>query len=85
MLEASEHVSEKANLTIEGSSTGDAPDAMETGSPNAGSEPNAASERAVELSPRIKALQAMLGQPAPDVDLDADTQQWVDHAANKHA
>lgn len=74
------HKSEDANLTNR-----DAPDAMTSSPPSAASEPDAASERAVDLSPRIQALQATLGQPAPDVDLDADTQQWVAHAAKKHA
>lgn len=50
-----------------------------------GDAPDAASKRAVDLSPRIQALQSALGQPAPDVDLDADTEQWVAHAVKKHA
>jgi hypothetical protein len=83
--DGSEGASEEANLTTEGSPTGDAPDAMTSGPPDDASERDTLSKRTVDLSPRIQALQATLGQPAPDVDLDADTRQWVDHAAKKHA
>lgn len=83
--DAPQDASEEANLTTEGSPTGDTPDAMTSGPPDDASEPDALSERTVNLSPRIQALQAALGQPAPDVDLDVDTHQWVDHAAKKHA
>ena len=83
--DASERASEEANLTTEGFPTGDTPDAMTSGPPDDASEPDALSERTVNLSPRIQALQAALGQPAPDLNLDADTQQWVAHAAKKHA
>jgi len=38
-----------------------------------------------ELSPRIQALQAALGQPAPTVAPDEDTRRWGEHAAKKHA
>lgn len=72
----SDEIPEGASLT-----NGDDPNGSD---PN-GDAPGAASKRAVDLSPRIQALQAALGQPAPDVDLDADTQQWVAHAVKKHA
>ncbi len=38
-----------------------------------------------ELSPRIQALQAALGAPAPAVTPDEDTTRWGKHAAQKHA
>jgi len=38
-----------------------------------------------ELSPRIQALQAALGEPAPPVDPDEDTRRWGEHGAKKHA
>jgi hypothetical protein len=38
-----------------------------------------------ELSPRIQALQAALGAPAPAVTPDEDTTRWGEHAAQKHA
>jgi hypothetical protein len=37
------------------------------------------------LSPRIRRLKEKLGKPAPEVEMDGDTQRWVEAAARKHA
>jgi hypothetical protein len=36
------------------------------------------------LSPRIRALKEDLGKPAPAVEMDEDTERWIDAAAEKH-
>jgi Ribbon-helix-helix protein, copG family. len=36
------------------------------------------------LSPRIQELKEDLGKPAPAVEMDEDTQRWIDDAAEKH-
>ena len=36
------------------------------------------------LSPRIRALKENLGKPAPAVEMDEDTERWIDAAAEKH-
>lgn len=36
------------------------------------------------LSPRIQGLKEDLGKPAPAVEMDEDTQRWIDEAAEKH-
>jgi hypothetical protein len=36
------------------------------------------------LSPRIRALKDSLGKPAPAVEMDEDTERWIDAAAEKH-
>lgn len=42
-------------------------------------------EKNARLTPRIERLKKELGQPAPEVAMDEDTQAWVDAAAAKHA
>jgi len=37
-----------------------------------------------ELSPRIRALKENLGKPAPAVEMDEDTERWIDAADVKH-
>jgi hypothetical protein len=36
------------------------------------------------LSPRIRDLTERLGKPAPAVEMDEDTERWIDAAAEKH-
>jgi hypothetical protein len=36
------------------------------------------------LSPRIQNLKEKLGKPAPAVEMDEDTERWIDAAAEKH-
>ena len=36
------------------------------------------------LSPRIRDLRERLGAPAPEVEMDEDTERWIDAAAEKH-
>jgi hypothetical protein len=36
------------------------------------------------LSPRIQTLKEELGKPAPVVEMDEDTERWIDAAAEKH-
>jgi predicted transcriptional regulator len=36
------------------------------------------------LSPRIRDLRERLGNPAPEVEMDEDTERWIDAAAEKH-
>jgi hypothetical protein len=36
------------------------------------------------LSPRIRNLRERLGNPAPAVEMDEDTERWIDAAAEKH-
>jgi len=36
------------------------------------------------LSPRIRDLKERLGTPAPEVEMDEDTERWIDAAAAKH-
>ena len=36
------------------------------------------------LSPRIRDLRERLGTPAPEVEMDEDTERWIDAAAEKH-
>jgi hypothetical protein len=36
------------------------------------------------LSPRIQTLKEDLGKPAPAVEMDEDTERWIDAAAEKH-
>ncbi|PQJ26901.1 hypothetical protein BSZ35_18410 [Salinibacter sp. 10B] len=36
------------------------------------------------LSPRIQTLKEDLGKPAPAVQMDEDTERWIDAAAEKH-
>jgi len=64
------------------------------GSPTGGSSPGGESSdedhsgRAPSgrpLSPRIRKLEEKLGKPAPEVEMDRDTQNWVQAAAEKHA
>jgi len=38
-----------------------------------------------KLPPRTQALKERLGQPAPAVKLDEDTEAWIDAVAAKHA
>ena len=61
-------------------SNGDQPGADQSGADQSG----AAAEE-IGLSPRIQKLKEKLGKPAPEVNLDEDTQRWVEAAAEKHA
>ena len=36
------------------------------------------------LSPRVRELTERLGKPAPAVEMDEDTERWIDAAAEKH-
>jgi hypothetical protein len=36
------------------------------------------------LSPRIQSLKENLGKPAPAVEMDEDTERWIEAAAEKH-
>jgi hypothetical protein len=36
------------------------------------------------LTPRIRDLRERLGNPAPEVEMDEDTERWIDAAAEKH-
>ncbi len=36
------------------------------------------------LSPRIQDLEKRLGNPAPSVEMDEDTERWIEAAAEKH-
>jgi len=51
------------------------------------SQPDASDNRSrseESLSPRIRQLKKNLGNPAPEVEMDADTKRWVKAAAEKH-
>jgi hypothetical protein len=54
--------------------------------PDAADEPSGPKAEGTEegLSPRIQALKKKLGEPAPAVEMDADTKRWIDAAAEKH-
>jgi hypothetical protein len=51
------------------------------GLPETPSKPSGSEE---VLSPRIQNLKEKLGKPAPAVEMDEDTERWIDAAAEKH-
>ena len=66
-------------------SNGDQPGADQSGADQSGADQSGAAAEEIGLSPRIQKLKEKLGKPAPEVNLDEDTQRWVEAAAEKHA
>jgi hypothetical protein len=60
---------------------GDGRSSDDPGVPEASGEQSSSEEA---LSPRIQTLKEELGKPAPAVEMDKDTERWIDAAAEKH-